>query len=83
MPNPSYGEVSVMLRSSHPSPRSLPSLQSARALGGSRARRRGATMVEYALLIVAIMVLAAGAYRELGKRTRMNSDKASAELDKK
>lgn len=40
-------------------------------------------MVEYALLIVAIMVLAAGAYRELGKRTRMNSDKASAELDKK
>lgn len=49
----------------------------------SRVARRGATMVEYALLIVAIMVLAAGAYRELGKRTRMNSDKASAELDKK
>ncbi|MBS2012639.1 MAG: hypothetical protein JST00_07130 [Deltaproteobacteria bacterium] len=44
------------------------------------ARRRGATMVEYALLIIAIMVLAAGAYRQLGKIVRKNADRSTDEL---
>jgi Flp pilus assembly pilin Flp len=43
---------------------------------------RGATMVEYALLIIAVMLLAAGAYRNLGKAVRLNADKSSAELSK-
>jgi|GEM_PF-1518011 len=42
--------------------------------------KRGATMVEYALLIIAIMVLAAVGYKNLGKQVRMNADKSSAEL---
>ncbi|AKU99534.1 hypothetical protein AKJ09_06198 [Labilithrix luteola] len=39
-------------------------------------------MVEYALLIIAIMVLAAAAYRSLGKSVRKNGDKATEELMK-
>lgn len=42
--------------------------------------KRGATMVEYALLIIAIMFLAAIAYKNLGKSTRKNADVASGEL---
>ena len=37
-------------------------------------------MVEYALLIIAIMFLAAVAYRNLGKAVRKNADEASVEL---
>ena len=44
--------------------------------------RRGATMVEYALLIVAVMLLAAVAYRKLGKQVREQADRSSAELAK-
>lgn len=44
--------------------------------------RRGASMVEYALLVVAIMVLAAGLFRALGKQVRANADKSWAELAK-
>ncbi|MDB4943061.1 MAG: hypothetical protein JWP97_2595 [Labilithrix sp.] len=46
-------------------------------------RARGATMVEYALLIIAIMFLAALGYRNLGKSVRKNSDESSAELLKR
>ena len=51
-----------------------------RRMGGSR---RGATMVEYALLIIAIMFLAAVAYRNLGKSARKNADESTAELLKR
>lgn len=37
-------------------------------------------MVEYALLIIAIMFLAAVAYRQLGKSTRRNADDATERL---
>ena len=40
-------------------------------------------MVEYALLIIAIMFLAAVAYRNLGKSARKNADESSAELLKR
>ncbi|AKU98941.1 hypothetical protein AKJ09_05605 [Labilithrix luteola] len=74
----------MMLRRSPPSIRRQDGFRHAsHGVRLARAKQRGATMVEYALLIIAIMVLAAGAYRELGKRTRLNGDKASAELDKK
>jgi Flp pilus assembly pilin Flp len=47
----------------------------------AKARRtRGATMVEYALLIIAIMFLAAVAYRNLGKSARKNADESSGVL---
>lgn len=45
-------------------------------------KTRGATMVEYALLIIAIMVLAAGAYRTLGTKVGANATKATGELEK-
>ncbi|WP_146650974.1 Flp family type IVb pilin [Labilithrix luteola] len=64
-----------MARPSHASHASLLSR-------ASRFSRRGATMVEYALLIIAIMVLAAAAYRSLGKSVRKNGDKATEELMK-
>jgi hypothetical protein len=32
------------------------------------------------LLVIAVMVLAAGAYREMGKRVRMNGDKSTEAL---
>jgi Flp pilus assembly pilin Flp len=41
---------------------------------------RGATMVEYALLIIAVMFLAALAYRNLGKSARKNADESSSAL---
>ena len=57
------------------------------SLGSTRSRRsrrlhasRGATMVEYALLIIAIMFLAAVAYRNLGKSARKNADESSSTL---
>jgi Flp pilus assembly pilin Flp len=43
---------------------------------------RGATMVEYALLVIAVMLLAAAGYRALGKTVRMNADNATEELMK-
>jgi Flp pilus assembly pilin Flp len=46
-------------------------------------RARGASMVEYALLIIAIMLLAAVAYRNLGKQVRMNADESAGELSKR
>jgi Flp pilus assembly pilin Flp len=39
-------------------------------------------MVEYALLIIAVMLLAAAGYRALGKTVRMNADNATEELMK-
>ena len=39
-------------------------------------------MIEYALLIVAIMLFAAFAYRKLGKSARENADISAAELMK-
>ena len=41
---------------------------------------RGATMVEYALLIIAVMFLAAVGYRNLGKSARKNADESSSAL---
>lgn len=41
---------------------------------------RGATIVEYALVLVAIALLAASAYRALGKEARKNGDQSAAEL---
>ena len=43
-------------------------------------KSRGATMVEYALLIIAIMVLAAVGYKNLGKQVKENAVKSEAEL---
>lgn len=37
-------------------------------------------MVEYALLIIAIMFLAAVGYRNLGKSVRKNADESSSKL---
>lgn len=45
-------------------------------------KTRGATMVEYALLVVAIMLLAAIGYRNLGKQVKDNAAKSEAELAK-
>ena len=47
---------------------------------GRRGSKRGATLVEYALLIVAVMLIAALAYREMGKEVRHNADKAAETL---
>lgn len=44
-------------------------------------KARGATMVEYALLIIAIMLLAAVGYRNLGKSVKKNSEDSKTELD--
>lgn len=35
---------------------------------------RGATMVEYAILLALILVIAAGVYTEVGKKTRQSGD---------
>ena len=43
-------------------------------------KTRGATMVEYALLIIAIMFLAAIGYRNLGKSVKQNAVDADTEL---
>lgn len=45
-------------------------------------KTRGASMVEYALLIVAIMLLAAGLMRALGKQVGDNASKSTSELAK-
>jgi Flp pilus assembly pilin Flp len=45
-------------------------------------KTRGATMVEYALLIIAIMFLAAIGYRNLGKSVAKNAKDSQGELDK-
>lgn len=39
---------------------------------------RGATMVEYAVLLFLVLVVAAGVYRQVGKNVRMSGDKAAA-----
>jgi Flp pilus assembly pilin Flp len=44
-------------------------------------KTRGATMVEYALLIIAIMFLAAIGYRNLGKSVKANAETSKTELD--
>ncbi len=44
-------------------------------------KTRGATMVEYALLIIAIMFLAAIGYRNLGKSVAKNAKDSQGELD--
>lgn len=41
---------------------------------------RGASMVEYGLLVVAVMLAAAVSYRFLGKAVRMSADRSVAEL---
>lgn len=46
-------------------------------------KTRGATMVEYALLIIAVMLLAAAAYRKLGTSVQKNAQASSSELDKR
>lgn len=47
------------------------------------ATTRGATMVEYALLIIAIMFLAAIGYRNLGKSVKQNAVDSQSEIDKR
>ena len=39
---------------------------------------RGATMVEYAILLFLILVVAAAVYRQVGKNVRMSGDKTAA-----
>jgi Flp pilus assembly pilin Flp len=39
---------------------------------------RGATMVEYAILLFLILVVAAAVYRQVGKNVRMSGDKTTA-----
>ena len=39
---------------------------------------RGATMVEYAVLLFMILVVAAAVYRQVGKNVRMSGDKTTA-----
>jgi Flp pilus assembly pilin Flp len=46
-------------------------------------KTRGATMVEYALLIIAIMFLAAIGYRNLGSSVKKNAVDSQGEIDKR
>jgi Flp pilus assembly pilin Flp len=46
-------------------------------------KSRGASMVEYALLIIAIMLLAALAYRKLGTAVQKNAADSETELGKR
>ena len=39
---------------------------------------RGATMVEYAVLLFMILIVAAAVYRQVGKNVRMSGDKTTA-----
>ena len=48
-----------------------------------RVTTRGATMVEYALLIIAVMFLAAIGYRNLGKSVKKNAVDSQSEIDKR
>ena len=41
---------------------------------------RGASMVEYALLLVAILILAAGAFKALGPKVRAAAVSSGAQL---
>lgn len=41
---------------------------------------RGATMVEYAILLFLILVVAAVVYRQVGKDVRMSGDKTTAQF---
>jgi len=43
-------------------------------MGRLLADRRGATMVEYALLLFLVLVIAAAVYREVGKKVRQAGD---------
>lgn len=45
-------------------------------------KTRGATMVEYALLILVIMVLAAAAFRTLGGKVKQGATDSAGELHK-
>ena len=45
-----------------------------------RRRARGVSMVEYALLLVAILIIAAAGFKTLGKNVRMGADKATTTL---
>jgi Flp pilus assembly pilin Flp len=45
-----------------------------------RMRARGASMVEYALLLVAILLLAAGAYKALGPKVGQAAANAGGQL---
>lgn len=47
-----------------------------RALGD----RRGASIAEYALLLVAVLLVSAGAYRILGPKLGLTTEKAGAEI---
>ena len=42
--------------------------------------RKGATIVEYALLLFLVLVIAASVFRVLGKNTREATDKAAAQF---
>jgi len=44
-------------------------------------KARGATMVEYALLITAVMLLAAVGYRNLGKSVKNSAVDAESQID--
>lgn len=46
----------------------------------ARPSTRGATIVEYALLIIAVMFIAALSFRLLGRTVRKNADKATEQL---
>jgi len=46
-------------------------------------KTRGATMVEYALLIIAIMFFAALGYRKLGESVKKNATDSQTEIDKR
>ena len=57
-------------------------MSSSRLLLKARATRLladslGATMVEYAILLFLILVLAAGIYKEVGKKVRLSGDKTA------
>ena len=43
---------------------------------------RGAGAIEYALLIIGVMLLAAGGYKMLGSTVKKKTDNSSTELDK-
>ena len=56
-------------------------VRTARTAFRERKRVRGATMVEYALLIIAIMFLAAFSYRRLGASALNNARQSGQQLD--
>ena len=58
-------------------------VRTARTASRERKRVRCATMVEYALLIIAIMFLAALGYRNLGKAVKTNAVDSQNKLDER